>query len=105
MEIVLIIQIPVNAMLDGLVTCVMCLNAMVDLVVNMELVFNILPVEKTFVFASLVGKEIHVTDAFLTGNVHNPTFLTVSQPVSIQMTVSVQQPAYLIQKDFVVMKN
>lgn len=92
-------------MLVGPVTYVINLSAMPDLAVNMELAFNTPPVETTFVFVSLGGKVILATDAYLIGNVHNPTTLTVFQPVSIQMTVSVQHQVYLIQKDFAVMKN
>ena len=68
------------------------LFAVLELAVNMELAFNTPPVETTFVFVSLVGKAILVTDAYLIGNVHNPITLTVFQHVSIQMTVSVQHP-------------
>ena len=52
-----------------------------DLAVNMELAFNTLVVEKTFVFVNLGGKEILVIDVCLIGNVHNPTPAVVSQPV------------------------
>jgi hypothetical protein len=92
-------------MLVGLVIYVINLSAILDLAVNMELAFDTQPVETTFVFVSLVGKAILVTDAYLIGNVHNPITLMVFQHVSIQMTVSVQHPVYLIQKDFVAMKN
>merc|ERR1711962_501267 len=96
---------PVNAILVGLVTYVINLSAIMDSVVSMELACNTQVVEKTFVFVNLDGKEILVTDVCPIGNVHNPTHEVVFQPVLIQMTVSVQHLVWLIQKDFVVMKN
>jgi len=69
----------------------------------MELVLYTPMVEITSVFVNLGGKEIHVIDVFLIGNVHNPT--TAFQPVSIQMTVSVQHPVYPIQKDSAAILN
>jgi len=101
MEYAGIIPTPVNVMLVGLVTCVMNLIAMMDLAVIMELVLKTMV--ETFVFVNQGGKEVLVIDVFLIGNVHNPTTSTAFQPVSIQMTVSVQHPIYLIQKDSVAM--
>ena len=45
---------------------------------------------RTFVSVKLDGKESPVNYAYLTGNAHNQTM--VFPPVSIQMTVSAQQP-------------